>query len=79
MASVFYWFFLVIFVFGVIPTEAQEPKLIHVQVYIRHGDRTPVYLLPEDHSTWVEELSPGQLTAIGLEQTYALVSLPLII
>lgn len=56
------------------------PKLVQVQLVHRHGDRVPTvtYSLPTAWTTWEEDppkglgLTLGQLTGLGMSQSYAL-------
>lgn len=45
-------------------------KLIYTLDLIRHGDRTPVYMIPASHNEWKEGL--GQLTTTGMQQEFNL-------
>ena len=53
---------------SIVPTTPSSLK--SVMVFTRHGDRSPVHLLPNDRATWPEGL--GQLSGIGMAQHVAL-------
>lgn len=49
---------------------ASDAKLIFAMDIIRHGDRTPIHLIPNAPHDWPQGL--GQLTATGMQQEYQL-------
>jgi len=46
---------------------AKETLIFAIDL-IRHGDRTPLLVIPKDHPVWLEGM--GQLTAIGMQQEF---------
>lgn len=65
-----FWVLLLLTNIQFVPSATGGEKLIFAVDVIRHGDRTPRYEIKGSSYKWPEGL--GQLTALGIQQEYAL-------